>query len=55
MFEKKDEPFEMTRVKLAINAVQRMCNRMCDLCCLEIVLQLENIIPDTFDLAVLFL
>ncbi len=55
MLEKKDEPFEMTRVQLAVNAVKRMRNRVSDLRRLEIVLQLKNIIPDTFDLAVLLL
>ena len=55
MLEKKDKPFEVTRVKLAVNAVKRMRNRMRDLRHLEIALQLKNIIADTFDLVVLLL
>jgi len=55
MFEEKDELFEMACLKLAVDAVKRMRDRVRDLRRLQIALQLEDIIPDAFDLAMLLL
>ena len=53
MLEKKDEPLEMGRFKLAVDAIKRMRNRMRDLSGFEVVLQFKNIIADAFDFAML--
>src|SRR5437660_11279303 len=55
MFEEKDELFEMACLKLAVHAVKRMRDRVRDLRRLQIALQLEDLIPDAFDLAMLLL
>ena len=55
MFEEKDQLLEMFCLQFAVNAVKRMRDRMRDLRRLQVALQLEDIIADAFDLAVLFL
>ena len=55
MLEKKDEPLEMAGLEFAVNAIKGMRNRMRDLCGLEVLLQLKNIVADRFDIPVLLL
>ena len=55
MLEKKDESLEMARLKFAVDAIKGMRNRVRDLCGLEVVLEVKDIIADAFDFPVLLL
>src|SRR5207248_1233525 len=55
MFEEKDQLLEMSCFQFAVDAVKRMRDRVRDLRRLQVPLQLEDIIPDGFDLAMLLL
>ena len=53
MFEEQNQPLEMRCLELAVDAVKRMCDRVRDLCALQIALERENIVPDNDDILVL--
>src|ERR1041384_8833435 len=53
MLEEQDQPLEMRRVQLAVDAVKRMRDRMRDRLSLQILLQIENVVAQLNDLGVL--
>src|ERR1700682_850299 len=53
MFEEQNQALEVRGFELAVNAVKRMRNGVCDLRFLQILLQLENIVADAGDVSVL--
>ena len=55
MLEKKNQQLKMTRLELAVDTVQGMRNRVRDVRCLQVALQLKNIIAYRNDLAMLIL
>ena len=55
MFKQKDELFEVSCLKFAVDAVKRMRNCVRDLRALQVALQVKDIIADTFNLAMLML
>jgi len=55
MFEEKHELLEVPCLKPAVHTVERMRNRVRDLRSLKVRLQVEHIIADALDLAMLSL
>src|SRR5437867_620707 len=53
MFEEQNESLEMRRFKLAVNAVERMRDRVRDLTGLQISLERKNIVANEDDVGVL--
>src|SRR2546421_12298405 len=53
MFEVQNEPFEMRGLEFAVDAVERMSQRMGDFAALQISLQGVSIVPDNNDIVVL--
>ena len=55
MFKEQDELLEMARLQFSIHAIKRMCNCVRDLRGLQVALQFEDVVPDSFDIAMLLL
>jgi hypothetical protein len=53
MFEKQDEPLQMGRFELAVNAVKRMGNSVRDLPGLKVLLQLKDVLAQSHDVLML--
>src|ERR1043166_578106 len=53
MLEEQDQPLEVRRVQLSVDAVKRMRDGMGDRLCLQISLQIKNVIAQPNDLRVL--
>src|SRR5438132_9209572 len=53
MFEEKDQPFQMCGGELAVNAVERVGNGMCNSIFGQVFLQLENVATEDRDILVL--
>src|SRR6266513_5677059 len=53
MFEEQNQPLEMRGFEFAVDAVERMRDRMGDFAALQISLQGKNIVPDNDDIVVL--
>ena len=55
MFKEQDDLLEMARLQFSVHAVKRMCNCVRDLRGLQVALQFEDVVPDSFDIAMLLL
>src|SRR3954454_24213864 len=53
MFKEKDQAFEVRRLEFAVDAVQRMRDRVRDRLALQVSLQLEDVVAQPGDLCVL--
>ncbi len=55
MLKQEDELFEMACLQFSVHAVKGMRNRVCDLRHLQVALQFEDVVADSFDVAMLLL
>src|SRR6266705_2182183 len=55
MFEEQNQPLEMGCFELAVDAVERMRDRVCNLCALQISLQRQNVVANDNNVVVLLL
>src|SRR5436309_13822054 len=53
MFEEQNQSFEMRCLELAVDAVKRMRDSVCDFAALQVPLQRKNVVPDDDDVVVL--
>ena len=55
MFKQQDELLKVPGLQFSVHAVKRVCNCVGNLGALQVLLQLKDIIPDGFDIAMLLL